>query len=34
VIPQSDDEKRRYEEAAIRREVRLRQREVIKGHHG
>lgn len=34
VIPQSDEEKRRYEEAAIRREVRLRQREVIKGHHG
>jgi len=34
VVPETDDEKRRYAEAAIRRETRLRQRDAIKEHHG
>ncbi len=32
--PQSDEEKLRYEEAAMRREIRLRQREVMKARRG
>lgn len=34
VEPQSDEEKLRYEEAAMRREIRLRQREVMKARRG
>lgn len=34
VAPETDDEKRRYAEAAIRREARLRQRDAIKEHRG
>lgn len=34
VMPETEDEKRRYAEAAIRRETRLRQRDAIKEHRG
>lgn len=33
VIPETDDERRRYEQAAMRREVRLRSRVAMEGAH-
>ncbi|MFZ9869639.1 MAG: acyl-CoA thioesterase [Candidatus Kapaibacteriota bacterium] len=33
VIPETDDERRRYEQAAMRREVRLRSRAAMEGTH-
>jgi acyl-CoA hydrolase len=32
--PQTEEEKMRYEEASMRREIRLRQREVMKARRG